>query len=106
MKTKSLLLLFLVQINSIIHAQNLELPVDSIIVTEHSTKINEVEINYLAQTGTQPVWDKNGEVIASLFYTYYKRVNSKKKEDAKRPLIISFNGGPGSASVWMHVAYT
>ena len=106
MKTKSLLLLFLIQINSIIHAQNLELPVDSIIVTEHSTKIKEVEINYLAQTGTQPVWDKNGEVIASLFYTYYKRVNSKKKEDAKRPLIISFNGGPGSASVWMHVAYT
>ena len=106
MKTKSLLLLFLIQINSITHAQNLELPVDSIIVTEHSTKIKEVEINYLAQTGTQPVWDKNGEVIASLFYTYYKRVNSKKKEDAKRPLIISFNGGPGSASVWMHVAYT
>jgi carboxypeptidase C (cathepsin A) len=24
----------------------------------------------------------------------------------KRPLLISFNGGPGSASVWMHVAYT
>lgn len=106
MKAKSLLLLFLLHINSIIHAQNLELPVDSIIVTEHSTKIKEVEINYLAQTGTQPVWDKNGEVIASLFYTYYKRVNSKKKEDANRPLIISFNGGPGSASVWMHVAYT
>jgi len=106
MKTISLLLLFLIQINSIIHAQNLELPIDTIIVTEHSTKIKEFEINYLAQTGTQPVWDKNGEVIASLFYTYYKRVNSKKKEDVNRPLIISFNGGPGSASVWMHVAYT
>jgi carboxypeptidase C (cathepsin A) len=26
--------------------------------------------------------------------------------DANRPLLISFNGGPGSASVWMHVAYT
>ena len=64
MKKKTLFLLFLIQINSIIHAQNLELPIDSIIVTEHFTKIKEVEINYLAQTGTQPVWDKNGEVIA------------------------------------------
>jgi carboxypeptidase C (cathepsin A) len=39
-----------------------------------------------------------------LFYTYYTRNNVKDR--ANRPLIISFNGGPGSASVWMHVAYT
>ena len=35
------------------------------------------------------------------------KVNGKKiKYTAKRPLVISFNGGPDSASVWMHVAYT
>jgi carboxypeptidase C (cathepsin A) len=28
------------------------------------------------------------------------------KDRAARPLVISFNGGPGSASVWMHIAYT
>ena len=104
MKPKYLLIPFLFSIIS--YAQNLELPIDTIIVSEHSTKIKGINLNYIAQTGTQPVWNKDGEVIASLFYTYYKRINSKKNEDTKRPLIISFNGGPGSASVWMHVAYT
>ena len=52
----------------------------------------------------QPVWDDHGEIIASLYYTYYKRTNIKNSP--KRPIIMSFNGGPGSASVWMHIAYT
>jgi carboxypeptidase C (cathepsin A) len=52
----------------------------------------------------QPVWDDHGEVIASLYFTYYQRTNVKNRE--KRPIIMSFNGGPGSASVWMHIAYT
>ncbi len=39
-----------------------------------------------------------------LFYTYYERTDIKDR--SSRPLIISFNGGPGSASVWMHIAYT
>ena len=52
----------------------------------------------------QPVWNEDREPIASLFYTYYKR--SGIKDTRNRPLVISFNGGPGSASVWMHIAYT
>ena len=28
------------------------------------------------------------------------------KDRASRPIMISFNGGPGSGSVWMHLAYT
>ena len=39
-----------------------------------------------------------------MFYTYYKRTDLKNNPE--RPLIFSFNGGPGSASVWMHLAYT
>ncbi|HEY5800813.1 MAG TPA: carboxypeptidase [Burkholderiaceae bacterium] len=61
-------------------------------------------VPYRVTAGTQPVWDKDGKVIASLFYTYYRRTDVADK--AKRPLVFSFNGGPGSASVWMHVAYT
>lgn len=61
-------------------------------------------VPYKVTAGTQPVWDKDGKVIASLFYTYYQR--SDVADKAKRPLVLSFNGGPGSASVWMHVAYT
>jgi len=61
-------------------------------------------VPYKVTAGTQPVWDKDGKVIASLFYTYYER--SDVSDKSRRPFIMSFNGGPGSASVWMHVAYT
>jgi carboxypeptidase C (cathepsin A) len=55
--------------------------------------------------GTQPVWDaRRPKPIASVFYTYYER--SDVRDRARRPLVISFNGGPGSASVWMHIGYT
>lgn len=74
------------------------------VVTTHSSTINGTKINYTATTGTQPVWDENSEPIATLHYTYYKRDNVG--DNSKRPLLISFNGGPGSGSVWMHVAYT
>lgn len=87
-----------------INGQNREILVDSSNTTTHSTTANGIKFPYTATTGTQPVWNNDGEVTATLFYTYYKR--SDIKNDTKRPLLISFNGGPGSASVWMHVAYT
>lgn len=85
-------------------SQNLQIPVDTVYTTSHTTTIKEQAVNYQAMTGFQPVWNDNGEVMASLYFTYYKRTNDSKNN--KRPLIISFNGGPGSASVWMHIAYT
>ena len=85
-------------------AQSRTIPVDTLIKTTHNTTIKGVSMSYTAETGTQPVWDTNGDPVATLFYTYYTRNNIKNR--AARPLIISFNGGPGSASVWMHVAYT
>lgn len=81
-----------------------KLPIDTIITTQHSVTINGNPINYTAKTGTQPVWDEMGKPVASLHYTYYSRNNVKNR--AARPLLISFNGGPGSGSVWMHLAYT
>lgn len=85
-------------------AQDRMLPVDTNVITNHSTTINGQKINYTAKCGTHPVWDDDGKVIASLFYTYYTRDGIADR--TKRPLVISFNGGPGSASVWMHIAYT
>lgn len=80
------------------------IPIDTTIVTNHTSTINGSKISYTATTGMQPVWNGKGEPIATLNYTYYKR--SDDKGDNTRPLLISFNGGPGSASVWMHIAYT
>ncbi|QXP56769.1 carboxypeptidase [Cellulophaga sp. HaHa_2_95] len=85
-------------------AQGRKIPVDTIITTKSKATINGTLINYTVQAGMQPVWDEKGEPIASLQYTYYTRDNIK--DSASRPLLISFNGGPGSASVWMHLAYT
>ncbi len=97
-----LLLAFLATVSGI--SQSRKLPIDTVITTQHSVTINGAAINYTAQTGTQPVWDEKGEPTAALHYTYYTRNNVKDR--ASRPLLISFNGGPGSASVWMHLAYT
>lgn len=85
-------------------AQERKLPVDTMVTTRHSVTIGGTTIEYTAQTGTQPVWDEMGKPIASLHYTYYTRNNVRDR--ANRPLLISFNGGPGSGSVWMHLAYT
>ncbi len=87
-----------------VQAQDSRIPLDTIIVTTNEVSVNGQKITYKATTGMQPVWDDHGEVIASLYFTYYQRTNVKNRE--KRPIIMSFNGGPGSASVWMHIAYT
>ena len=89
---------------SIVNAQDLKIPKDTLITTDHTVTIKGERISYSATAGMQPVWNSEGEVIASLFYTYYKRNGINDR--SKRPLVISFNGGPGSASVWMHIAYT
>ncbi|MAI37183.1 carboxypeptidase [Alteromonas sp.] len=99
-----LLFLSLFTFNAIAQEHDRAIEIDSKVVTEHETKILGKRVKYSATTGTQPVWNSKDEAVATLFYTYYKRTDVK--DDAKRPLIISFNGGPGSASVWMHVAYT
>jgi len=85
-------------------AQSLDFKTDSTVTTKHSVTIKGKLVPYTATTGTQPVWDEDGKPVAGLFYTYYER--SDVKDKSTRPLVISFNGGPGSASVWMHIAYT
>jgi carboxypeptidase C (cathepsin A) len=101
---KNLLLIACLSIVFVTYSQSRKIPIDTMVVTQHTTSIKGVSLSYTAETGTQPLWDDMGHPEATLFYTYYTRNNVKNR--AKRPLIFSFNGGPGSASVWMHVAYT
>lgn len=84
------------------HRRTLE--AESVVVTEHRAQINGQRIDYKAYAGFLPVWNDEGFPIATLQYTYYERQGVREQE--KRPLMFSFNGGPGSASVWMHIAYT
>lgn len=77
---------------------------DETVVTTHEATIKGQKVPYRATTGTQPVWNDEGKAVAAVHFTYYERTDRKDK--GKRPLLISFNGGPGSGSVWMHLAYT
>lgn len=85
-------------------AQNRELPVEFTKEVDRQVTIKGQKVPYRATIGTQPVWAEDGHPIATLFYTYYRRTDVSNTD--RRPLVISFNGGPGSASVWMHLAYT
>jgi len=85
-------------------AQTLTAPIDTAVTSEHSVTIGGQRVPYRATAGHQPVLDGDGEPIASLFFVYYER--SDVRDRTTRPLVISFNGGPGSASVWMHIGYT
>lgn len=87
-----------------VNSQDITFKSDTSISTDHKVNINGVAINYKVTTGMQPVWDSKGKEIAFCHYTYYQQKDVQKIEE--RPLLISFNGGPGSASVWMHLAYT
>ena len=105
MKYISPLLFFIfIGFSTLLTAQERKIPIDTTVVTQHSVTVNGTNFDYTAETGTQPVWDETGSPIATLHYTYYTRNNVKDR--TSRPLLISFNGGPGSGSVWMHLAYT
>lgn len=79
------------------------LPMDMAQTSNHTVKVDGKSIPYQATIGVQPVYNAKNEITAGLHYTYYVRTDVK---DPNRPLLISFNGGPGSGSVWMHLAYT
>lgn len=65
-------------------------------------------VTYVAETGMLPLLKPDGTSRANIFYTAYTRVEkaegeNRKAEMAKRPVTFSFNGGPGSASLWLHL---
>ena len=80
------------------------LSVDSEIVTKHEVTIKGIKVPYTATTGTMPIWDDEGRPAAGVFFTYYERDGIADR--SSRPLVISFNGGPGTPSVWMQLGYT
>jgi carboxypeptidase C (cathepsin A) len=71
-----------------------------VVKTKHSISIAGKVINYTATTGYMHMKADTGKVLAKIFFTYY----AKDDEDgAKRPVTFTFNGGPGSASLWLHM---
>jgi carboxypeptidase C (cathepsin A) len=69
-------------------------------VTHHSITVNGKTINYTATVAQMPIKNSSGETEAHIFYMAYTLDGA---EATKRPLTFSFNGGPGSASMWVHM---
>lgn len=72
-------------------------PEEPPVVTKHSIQVGGQTINYTATVGMMPIKNREGEVEARMFFTSYV------VDGPRRPLTFSFNGGPGSASVWLHL---
>jgi carboxypeptidase C (cathepsin A) len=72
------------------------------VVTKHNITAGGRVLNYTVTTGYMPIKNsQSGETDAKIFYMAYTLDSAADK--AKRPLMFSFNGGPGSASVWLHM---
>jgi len=70
------------------------------VVTHHSIAVDGKTIDYTATVAQMPLKDPSGETEAHIFYMAYTLDNA---EASKRPLTFCFNGGPGSASMWVHM---
>ena len=71
------------------------------VVTHHSIAVGGKTIDYTATVAQMPLKDAAGETEAHIFYMAYTLDGAP--DAAKRPLTFCFNGGPGSASMWVHM---
>jgi carboxypeptidase C (cathepsin A) len=71
------------------------------VITKHSAKFNGQKVTYKAIAGEIALNNDKNEVTGHLFSTSYIRTNHK--QGSRRPVAFIFNGGPGSASLWLHM---
>lgn len=71
------------------------------VVVTNAIAIGGKRVAYTAETGMLPILKNDGSAKASVFYVAYTRRNTTNS--ATRPVTFCFNGGPGSASLWLHL---
>jgi carboxypeptidase C (cathepsin A) len=70
-------------------------------VVKRSVRAGGRTLNYTVTTGLMPIRSAEGELEARMFFMAYTLDGTT--DPSKRPLMFSFNGGPGSSSVWLHL---
>ena len=70
------------------------------VVTHHQISVGGRGLKYTATVGRLPIKRADGKIEAEMFFVAYTLDGA---ESAKRPLTFAFNGGPGSASIWLHM---
>ena len=70
-------------------------------VVHHTIQVHGRPLHYTATAGLMPIPDEQGRPQAEIFYVAYMR---EDEPSADRPITFAFNGGPGAASIWLHLA--
>ena len=70
------------------------------VITHHQATVNGTTLKYTATAGRLPIKRGDGKIEAEMFFVAYTLDGA---DSAKRPLTFAFNGGPGSASIWLHM---
>ena len=82
-----------------------EPPKEELVETKHTVIIDGKEINYSVNVGTMLIKEKEEEKLpqakATMFFIAYTKEGVS--DTSRRPITFSFNGGPGSSSVWLHL---
>src|SRR6185436_19495373 len=71
------------------------------VLTTNTVTIAGTPVRYVTETGMLPLLKADGTARASVFYIAYTRAD--QTNTSARPVTFSFNGGPGSSSVWLHL---
>ena len=71
------------------------------VTTEGSVRIGGRTIRYTATAGLMPIRNDDQETIGLFGYTAY--IKNDVEDPATRPILFAYNGGPGSASIWLHM---
>ena len=79
----------------------LEIPEPTLFISEHSNQFNNSRVNYRVVAGETYIRDIEDKAKASIFTFAYTKTNLA--EDEVRPVTFVWNGGPGSASTWLHM---
>lgn len=74
---------------------------DEVSVTKHQLTANGKALAYTATSGYMHMTDENKKPKAKIFFTAYTLDGTRTP--AERPITFIYNGGPGSASVWLHM---
>jgi carboxypeptidase C (cathepsin A) len=69
--------------------------------SHHTISVSGQTVEYDAVLGSTILRDDEENATAELFYTAYFRTNGGNA--SRRPIIFAYNGGPGSASFWLHM---
>jgi carboxypeptidase C (cathepsin A) len=70
------------------------------VVTHHKITVAGQTLQYTATVAQMPIKNSKDETEAHIFFMAYTLDGA---DPAKRPVTFAFNGGPGSASIWVHM---